>query len=150
MGYVFFISLHFSKNMLTFIFSEVKNGISYYFFILGCVFFCLMFHCKLHTIKEPSSRNPLKSYSQHSLIGFFVMVFYTTIRLVYLTLDIHKKEDLVIDDHIFYLCNMVLFCILLPLYYINQVPTLKLYVSVYHHQPPPVLPWQVPEHFDPR
>jgi hypothetical protein len=78
------------------------------------------------------------------------MVFYITVRLVYLTLDIHKKEDLVIDDHIFYLINMVLFCILLPLYYIKQVPTLKLYVSVYHHQPPPVLPWQVPEHFDPR
>ena len=77
------------------------------------------------------------------------MVFYITVRLVYLTLDIHAKENLIIDDHIFYLLNMVLFCILLPLYYINQVPTLKLYVSVYHHQPPPVLPWQVPEHFDP-
>ena len=86
----------------------------------------------------PYSRNPLESYSQQSLIGFFVMVFYITVRLVYLTLDIHDKENLIIDDHIFYLLNMVLFCILLPLYYINQVPTLKLYVSVYHHQPPPV------------
>ena len=98
----------------------------------------------------PYIRNPLESYSQQSLIGFFVMVFYITVRLVYLTLDIHDKENLIIDDHIFYLLNMVLFCILLPLYYINQVPALKLYVSVYHHQPPPVLPWQVPEHFDPR
>ena len=78
------------------------------------------------------------------------MVFYITIRLIYSTLDIHDKEYLIIDDHIFYLFNMGLFCILLPLYYINQVPTLKLYASVYHHQPPPVLPWQVPEHFDPR
>ena len=34
------------------------------------------------------------------------MVFYITVRLIYLTLDIHKKEDLIIDDHIFYLFNM--------------------------------------------
>ena len=71
----------------------------------------------------PYSRNPLENYSQQSLIGFFVMVFYITIRLVYLNLDINikDKEYLIVDVHIFYLLNMVLFCIILPLYYINQV-----------------------------
>ena len=74
-------------------------------------------------------RNPLESYSQQSLIGFFVMVFYITVRLVYLTLDIHDKDYLIIDDHIFYLLNMVLFCIILPLYYINQVRQCLCYAS---------------------
>lgn len=40
--------------------------------------------------------------------------------------------------------------ILLPMYYINQNPNFKLYLSVYYYQPPPVLPWQLPEHFDPK
>ena len=39
--------------------------------------------------------------------------------------------------------------ILIPKYYISQDPTLKFYVSVYHHHPPPVLSWQLPENIDP-
>ena len=38
--------------------------------------------------------------------------------------------------------------ILVPRYSISQDPILKFYVSVYHHQPPPVLPWQLPDNFD--
>ena len=37
--------------------------------------------------------------------------------------------------------------ILVPSYNINQDSLLKFYVSVYHHQPPPVLPWQLPKNF---
>ena len=39
--------------------------------------------------------------------------------------------------------------ILIPKYFINQNERLKLYVSVYHMVPAPVLPWQLPSNFDP-
>ena len=39
--------------------------------------------------------------------------------------------------------------ILIPKYFINQNENLKLYVSVYHLIPAPVLPWQLPCNFDP-
>ena len=39
--------------------------------------------------------------------------------------------------------------IIQPRYYISQNHNLKVYLSVYHHQPPPVLPWQLPDDFDP-
>ena len=127
----------------------MKNGIGYYVVIVGCVFFCLMFHCKLHTIKDSSSRNPLRIYSFDSLVGFFMLICYVIIRFVYLNmLGIHEKENMIIDDHTFYLFNIAIFCIMLPKYYVNQNPSLKLYVSVYHHQPGPVLPWQLPNNFD--
>ena len=35
--------------------------------------------------------------------------------------------------------------ILIPKYFINQNENLKLYVSVYHWVPAPILPWQLPE-----
>ena len=43
----------------------------------------------------------------------------------------------------------ILAFILIPKYFINQNENLKLYVSVYHLVPAPVLPWQLPSNFDP-
>jgi hypothetical protein len=40
--------------------------------------------------------------------------------------------------------------ILIPKYFINQNENLKLYVSVYHLVPAPILPWQLPSNFDPK
>ena len=130
-----------------FLFSWVKNGAGYLFFIIGSLFFFLLFHFKLHTIKESSSRNPLEMFSIHSLIGFFFLIIYIVFRLIYFNLDFHKHEN-VIADHMFYLVNVTLFCIIVPKYYINQIPNLKLYASVYFHQPPPVLSWQLPQNYD--
>ncbi len=39
--------------------------------------------------------------------------------------------------------------ILIPKYFVNRNENLKLYVSVYHLVPAPVLPWQLPSDFDP-
>ena len=36
----------------------------------------------------------------------------------------------------------------MPQYFINRNENFKLYVSVYHHHPPFVLPWQLPSNFD--
>ena len=49
--------------------------------------------------------------------------------------------------HFINISHVAVLCILVPKCYINQDPLLKFYVSVYHHQPPPVLPWQLPENF---
>ena len=38
--------------------------------------------------------------------------------------------------------------IIIPKYFINQNENLKLYVSVYHWVPAPVLPWQLPKNFN--
>ena len=128
-----------------FLFSWVKNGAGYLFFIIGSLFFFLLFHFKLHTIKESSSRNPLEMFSIHSLIGFFFLIIYIVFRLIYFNLDFNEN---VIADHIFYLINVSLFCIIVPKYYINQIPNLKLYASVYFHQPPPVFSWHLPQNYD--
>ena len=40
--------------------------------------------------------------------------------------------------------------ILIPKYIINENENFKLYVSVYHWVPAPILPWQLPEYFDPK
>ena len=45
--------------------------------------------------------------------------------------------------------TLVLGFILIPKYFINANENLKLYVSVYHWVPSPILPWQLPENFDP-
>ena len=51
--------------------------------------------------------------------------------------------------HILRLLFTVFGGIIIPKYYISQDPILKFYVSVYHHHPPPVLSWQLPENVDP-
>ena len=45
--------------------------------------------------------------------------------------------------------TLVLGFILIPKYFINANENLKLYVCVYHWVPAPILPWQLPENFDP-
>ena len=52
-------------------------------------------------------------------------------------------------SHIVHILTVAVGAILIPKYYISQNPTLKFYVSVYHHHPPPVLSWQLPENVDP-
>ena len=57
------------------------------------------------------------------------------------------STESVIMDHIVFLANLINQLIMLK-YLISQNPNLKLYVNVYHHQPPPVLPWQLPDDFN--
>ena len=50
--------------------------------------------------------------------------------------------------HVQILLYVFSLCILLPKCYIAQNENLEFYVSVYHQIPAPVLPWQLPEHFE--
>ena len=63
---------------------------------------------------------------------------------------IHNSENNLIHKHFILLGNIIILFILIPKYFINQDENLKLYLSVYHHHPPPALPWQLPEGFDPQ
>ena len=51
--------------------------------------------------------------------------------------------------HVRVLLYVTSLCIFVPKYYIGQNENLSLYVSVYHQIPAPILPWQLPENFDP-
>ena len=47
--------------------------------------------------------------------------------------------------HLRFILNFFIAFILIPKYFINQNENLKLYVSVYHWVPAPILPWQLLE-----
>ena len=130
------------------IFSLIGNGIGFALSNLGILWLLLMFRCNLHSIKEQSSTRSSWSSSLMSFkfaVFFFVVIFITAISILF-PFD-HSK-----NIYLFHVKNNLLLIftfISIPRYYINQDPNLKIYVSVYHHQPPPVLPWQLPRNFTP-
>ena len=85
----------------------------------------------------------LKGYKKQFLIAIIVI---TGIRSLIIKM-FSSTEDM-ITYHIVYLANLINSLLVLK-YLISQNPNLKSYVSVYHHQPPPVLPWQLADNFDP-
>ena len=112
---------------------------------LGILFYLLVFYCKLHSIKDSSTRKPC-SYFILFLFCLIVLLLLVFI-LVFFPTE-HFKGDNIIITNIIYHVTLSIFVIILPKYYISQNPCLNLYVSVYHKQPPPILPWQLPENFD--
>ena len=96
----------------------------------------LVFQRNLHTIKElKPSTNAFSSTFIFSVIAL-TLFFGTSINYV----KIAPQASI--------LFNTTFLFILIPKYYICQNCNMKLYVSVYHHHPPPVLPWQLPDNFD--
>jgi hypothetical protein len=77
---------------------------------------------------------------------FFI---FAIISFVTASVLIRRFSDNLYFQHLFNLLNNMILFICIPKYFINRNENLKLYVSVYHHHPPPVLPWQVPSNFDP-
>ena len=59
-------------------------------------------------------------------------------------------EVSVILHHLMYFVVIIFWFIFVPKCYIEQNSNLSFYVSVYHQQPPPILPWQLPNNFDPK
>ena len=128
------------------IFSLVHNGVGFALNIFGILWLLLSFQCNLHSIKEkPSTRYSWTSYlsCKYVISKLFATSIFAIIILApfYETANIYllKVQKLLIIIFLF---------IVMPQHWINQDPNLKFYVSVYHCQPPPVLPWQLPRHFD--
>ena len=126
----------------------VKHGLGLGLTIIGNMWLLATFQRNLHSIREqPSTQQSriFKYISSPFLIFCFILTLF--ISLSFFPPSIFELEN-TYYVHIRFLLTVTFVSILIPKYYINQNPNLKLYVSVYHHQPPPVLPWQLPNNFD--
>ena len=141
-----FLDLHHNLNRFS-SFSFIKNGLGLALNILGIMAFLLTFKRNLHSMVTPEEQ-PLPQKSRIlrylNLITCFMLFAFILIAILQF-IQIQNIYFL----HILCLKFTVFGGIIIPKYYISQDPILKFYVSVYHHHPPPVLSWQVPEHFDP-
>ena len=106
----------------------------------------LLQRINLRTINErPKPKYQRISYASLKLtISFmFVMLFQAIIMLlsIFFTWNIYVL-------HIRNILNLFCDFILIPKFFINQNQNLKLYVSVYHWVPAPILPWQLPKNYN--
>ena len=125
------------------LFSILKNGIGLVICNVGILILLLKFRFNLRSLDEQAqSRNSI--YVKFMSLCFAIFFFVTASALI---------RKLIIDNlffqHLFHLLNVVILFICIPKYFINRNENFKLYVSVYHCHPPPVLPWQLPFSFDP-
>ena len=81
----------------------------------------------------------------------FVCAVILGILFVSLTLIIFNLRETQdhIQVHVLVLLLMITQFIGVFKYYFNQNHNFRLYLSVYHQMPPPVLPWQLPDNFEP-
>ena len=116
-------------------YSSIDNGFGAVPVLLNIsnLAFLLIFQLKLYQTKDPSTKLFLRKMK--AALGILWERFG------------HGQEHL-LGTHIGNIVRTLISFILFPKYYINQNPNFKLYLNVYHHQPPPVLPWQLPGNFD--
>ena len=110
----------------------------------------MIFHFKLHSLKE-ATHSPRNDFWIVFSRFKYVFVFITStlfVAIIFLIFNFADNHDIVFLN-VYLLIHTAILFIFLERYYISQNPNFKLYLSVYHHQPPPVLPWQLPYNFDP-
>ena len=115
--------------------------------MLGNLSFILTFQCNLHSIREQQTTKQSKIFDYLSspfLIICYIMVIFL---FIFIFTFFHEIPNIYFV-HVMIPVNMTFLFILVPRYYINQDPNLKFYVSVYHYQPPLVLPWHLPKNFN--
>ena len=131
----------------------IKTGLGFLLCHFGSLIFLLVFHCKLHTIPDDSLEDGLKKYSNISclvfILGFGVFIQYVFYFFIPSENKSHEEIDIILH-HLLYLLLYIFWFIFVPKCYIKQNLNLAFYVSVYHQQPPPILPWQLPDNFDPK
>ena len=110
----------------------------------GIIFMLFMFQKNLHSIKEPEIKRDRILGSLKFVFCFFIAVLIIAISVVS-PFDDTSNIYLI---HVKIILFTIIIFIFIPKYYINQNDKLKLYVSVYHRVPAPVLPWQLPKNFD--
>ena len=127
-------------------FSLIQNGVGFGLTNLAILALLLHFHVNLRTIKEPiKTRNSWISYSQKFTISFMILTFFLAMAIPLSFLFTWNIYVLRIRN----IFNLFFSLIVIPKYFINANENLKLYVCVYHWVPAPLLPWQLPENFDP-
>ena len=127
--------------------SLIRNGLGLSLSTLGILFLFLLHHVNLRTIKEPSNtRYPRISYSSMKLtVSFSLVLLFQAIASLFSILFTWNIYVL----HVRNILSLFFAFVLIPKYFINQNENLKLYVSVYHWVPAPLLPWQLPKKFNP-
>ena len=123
-------------------FSIIGNGFGLLFGLLFIFVFVLRHHMKLHVLNESTSKKSLVKALIHTIVCLFVTI-------MFLSSIVHIYDEETFISHVKYFVIIFYAWIFLPKYYINQNPSLKLYVNYYHYQPAPILPWQLPNNFDP-
>ena len=129
------------------IFSVILNGLGWFLCNTGSIVILLLFKCKLRTIKEP--KKPRKFGFRSFWSTKFVIFSIIAVTLVTMSIILEANDVPLFTLHVHILFNITIVHICLPKYYISQNENLKLFFNTYHHQPPPVLPWQLPTNFDP-
>ena len=139
----FIILILFSSLLYIFflLFSVLKNGFGLVICNVGILILLLKFRFNLRSLDE-------QEQSRNSIKVKFIYVCFAIFSLVTASVLIMTYNNNLFIRHLFNLLNIVIFCICIPKYFINRNENLKLYASVYHHYPPPVLPWQLPSKFD--
>ena len=97
---------------------------------------------KLHVLNASTSKKSLVKVLIHTIVCLFLTI-------IFLSSIVHIYDEETFISHVKYFVTIFYLWIFLPKYYINQNPSLKLYVNYYHYQPAPILPWQLPKNFDP-
>ena len=125
-------------------YSDIHMGLGFVISSAGIIFMLFKFRKNLHSIKEPEIK-------KNRILGSLKFVLCWFVAVLIIAISVVSPFD---DTNNIYLVHVkiILFTftifIFIPKYYINQNDKLKLYVSVYHRVPAPVLPWQLPKNFD--
>ena len=131
-------------------FSFVRNGLGFGLTSLAILWLLLLQRVNLRTIKEQRKTNYplymtfLKSETMKLTIAFMLLVFFLCIIVLFSFIFTWNIYVLHIRRNLILLFTIII----IPKYFINQNENLKLYVSVYHWVPAPVLPWQLPKNFN--
>ena len=126
----------------------LRNGLGLFITIFGIILLLLYFQCNLHSLREepPTIYSKIFRYVPSKFLVFHIILTFFLGLSSFLSFRQSPNIDYFI--HFKSIITVTFVSIIIPKYYINQNPNLKLYVNVYHHQPPPVLPWQLPKNFD--
>ena len=122
----------------------VGYGLGFVLIIVGIIYLVLNFQLKLHSINE----DPIVS---RNWFGFSKIKLLASLTLgLVLSINAFFDTDVMFLTYLRINSVMTLLYIIIPRYgVIEPNRNLKLYFSIYHRHPSPVLPWQLPTNFDP-
>ena len=131
----------------SYIFSFVKNGLGYGLGVMASLSLSILHRVNLRTISEPPKTRYL--WISYSSLKFTIFSLFLILILAATILFPFLFQFNIYVLYIKDIFSLFFAFVLVPKYFINQNENLKLYVSVYHLVPAPVLPWQLPSNFDP-
>ena len=131
----------------SYIFSFVKNGLGYALGVMASLSLSILHRVNLRTISEPPKTRYL--WISYSSLKFTIFSLFLILILAATILFPFLFQFNIYVLYIKDIFSLFFAFVLVPKYFINQNENLKLYVSVYHLVPAPVLPWQLPCNFDP-